>query len=141
MGPAAWQVLGHALLSQGAAPAPLPQHHTSPCQRYPSVSGMPRVWSGNQTRLLRIDTLPPWLRPPSIFSNLTPTGQGLEAGNQAGQQHRRCSRLRGLTLSTRCNCYPSPHPHPIPKSWEQVEKEGVATTLSRIPVWMPKGWI
>lgn len=72
--------------SCGAAPAPQPSTtHTSPCQRYPSVSGMPRVWSGNQTRLLRIDTLPPWLPPPCIFSNLTPTGQGLEAGNWAGQ--------------------------------------------------------
>lgn len=99
-----------------AAPAPLPRYHAAPCQRYPSVSGMPRVQSGNRTRLLRIDTLPPTAPTPRVFGNPTPPGQGLEAGNQAGQQNRSCSRLQGLTLSIRRNCCPSPSPHPIPKS-------------------------
>lgn len=85
----------------------LPRYHTAPCQRYPSVSGMPRVWSGNRTRLLRIDTLPATAPTPPA-SSVTLPWQG------RGWRH---SRLQGLTLSIRHNCCPSPYPRPIPKSF------------------------
>lgn len=53
-----------------------PWYHAAPCQQFPSVSGMPWAQSSNQTRLLRIDMLPPLLPPPASSVTLPQPGRG-----------------------------------------------------------------